>query len=304
MNQVQQFEAHRAKLFSIAYHMLGSVADAEDAVQEAYLRYQATPLDAIRSPDAFLSTVVTRLCLNQLQSAHARRETYLGPWLPEPLIMEEDMLVNHAQTQESVSMAFLVLLERLTPPERAVFLLREVFDYPYVEIAEIVGKEEPACRQIFTRAKKFIVAERPRFSPSTEQHQHILQQFVQAVGTGDLDGLVSLLADDVTLWTDGGGKVAGAATRAVYGARSAARFMVGSTRLLSGPYAAEITRANGEPALILRVAGAPVALISVTMSGEKIAEVRVIGNPDKLRRLPTRRDMAGGFSTAANASQE
>jgi RNA polymerase sigma-70 factor, ECF subfamily len=283
---MEPFEARRGKMFSIAYHMLGSVTDAEDIVQEAYLRYHGAAKDEIRSYDAFLSTVVTRLCLNQLQSARVQRETYLGPWLPEPLITEEDTLATQAEAQESLSMAFLVLLERLTPPERAVFLLHEVFDYSYAEIAEIIGKEEAACRQIFARAKKFIVAQRPRFSPSTEQHRVMLQSFMRAVGTGDLDNLMHLLADDVVLWTDGGGKAAGAATRPLFGARSVARFMVGSIRLRTEPFETEVTRANGEPAIIFRAGGVPVVFIGLTITDGVIRELRVIGNPDKLRSLP------------------
>lgn len=290
MNQaLNQFEAARGKLFSIAYHMLGSVSDAEDTVQEAYLRYHnvaSHASDEIRSPEAFLSTVVTRLCLNQLQSARAQRETYVGPWLPEPLITEDDVPLAQAQTQESISMAFLVLLERLTPPERAVFLLHEVFDYSFAEVAEIIGKEEAACRQIFHRARQFIVAQRPRFTPSTERHAQLLQSFMDAVGDGNLDALTRLLADDVTLWTDGGGKAKGAATRPLHGASSVARFILGSMRNYPKPVEVQFTRANGEPAIIFQAGGAPVIFIGVTIADQAIRELRVIGNPDKLRGLP------------------
>ncbi|HEV8192083.1 MAG TPA: RNA polymerase sigma factor SigJ, partial [Ktedonobacterales bacterium] len=255
---MDEFEAHRGLMFSIAYRMLGSVADAEDILQEAYLRYRDVPAGSIASPRAFLSTMVTRLCLNQLQSARARREAYIGPWLPEPVITAEQDAFSQVALEESISMAFLVLLERLTPVERAVFLLREAFDYSYAEIAEMVGKEEATCRQIFSRAKKFLASQRPRFSPSREQHHLILRRFMQAVGSGNLDELIQLLAADVALWADGGGRGRGAATRVVHGPNAVARFVLGSIRLLQGPYEAEFTEVNREPAVILRVNGTPV----------------------------------------------
>src|SRR5579884_2107830 len=167
---LEQFEKYRPMMFSIAYRMLGSVSEAEDILQNAYVRYRQVEPSSIASPQAFLSTMVTRLCLNHLQLVRVQRESYLGPWLPEPLLTEDDPEFPDSQAEklESISMAFLVLLERLTPVERAVFLLREVFDYPYHEIAEIVGKEEASCRQILSRAKKFIASSHPRFTPSTE----------------------------------------------------------------------------------------------------------------------------------------
>src|SRR3954466_16146302 len=205
----RQFEAYRPLMFSIAYRMLGSVTEAEDIVQEAYLRYQATPTDEIVSHKAFLSTIVTRLCLNQLQSARAQREAYIGPWLPEPVLTGVDERfapLQQAELHESLALAFLVLLEQLTPLERAVFLLREVFDYDYAEIAAIVGKAEAACRQLLRRAKQHIADHRPRFKPTPEAHRQILTHFLQAVGSGELAGLLAMLADDVELWADGGGK--------------------------------------------------------------------------------------------------
>src|SRR5260370_11850802 len=193
MDQVDQFEAYRGKMFGIAYRMLGSVADAEDIVQEAYLRYQTTPAESIRSHDAFLTTVVTRLCLNQLQSARAQRETYLGPWLPEPLIMEEDPLATQAQTQESISMAFLVLLERLTPPERAVFLLREVFDYPYAELADALEIPAATCRQLHHRARAHLAAQHRRFDAPPEAQRALTERFLAASLQGDVAALTELL---------------------------------------------------------------------------------------------------------------
>src|SRR5437016_7627305 len=182
------FDQYRGLLFSIAYRMLGSVADAEDMLQETYIRWQESAPDEVRSPRAFLVTIVSRLCINHLQSARVQREEYVGQWLPEPLVTDpasDPAGILHAD--ESISMAFLVMLERLTPVERAVFLLREVFDYPYPEVAEIVGKEEASCRQILSRAKKFIAAQRPRFTSSTEQHHQLVQQFLEAVEEGELD---------------------------------------------------------------------------------------------------------------------
>jgi len=232
--------------------------------------------------------MVTRLCLNHLQSVRVQRESYLGPWLPEPLLTEDDpeSPTSQAERLESISMAFLVLLERLTPVERAVFVLREVFDYPYPDIAEIVGKEEVSCRQILSRAKKFIVAEHPRFTPSTKHHQQLLRQFLGAVSEGDLDGLTQLLASDITLSTDGGGKVRGAATRTLHGTEAVARFIIAiSQRHVQATSTMEITVANGEPAFLMRVDGHPFMVVSVTIAQQRIVDIRAISNPDKLRHL-------------------
>jgi RNA polymerase sigma-70 factor (ECF subfamily) len=288
VDTVDQFEEYRPLMFGVAYRMLGSVPEAEDAVQNAYIRYSQMPPGSINSPKAFLSTVVTRLCLNQLQSARAQRESYLGPWLPDPLLTEDDPRspTRRAETLESISMAFLVLLERLTPVERAVFLLREVFDYSYAEIAEIVEKGEDAVRQIFHRAKKFLADERPRFTPSTRHHEELLGSFMRAVQDGDLGGLTALLASDVTMWADAGGKVRGAATRPLHGPYAVAQFMIGSLRFVRGTLTAEIRSINGEPALLLREDGKPLVVVSMTIAGdETIRDIRVIGNPDKLAHL-------------------
>jgi RNA polymerase sigma-70 factor (ECF subfamily) len=288
LNPVETFETYRPLMFAIAYRMLGSAMEAEDVVQEAYLRYQAVPPATITSPRALLTTIVTRLCLNQLQSARAQRETYVGPWLPEPLPggsepppAPADRLLLH----ESLAMAFLVLLEQLTPLERAVFLLREVFDYEYAEIAAIVGKEEAACRQLFSRAKKHIAAHRPRFAPDHAAHRRLLDRFVQAVSGGDMAGLLGLLAADVTMWADGGGKARGAATRPLHGREAVARFVLASTRLPEEPYDAEIADVNGEPALILRTSSHILAVLFVEAEGSQIGQIFAVANPDKLHRL-------------------
>jgi RNA polymerase sigma-70 factor (ECF subfamily) len=287
------FEAHRPRLFAIAYRMLGSAAEAEDIVQEAFLRYQATASDAIRSPAAFLNTVVTRLCLNQLASARARREAYVGLWLPEPVLSEKgavlesdtDPVARQAELHESISLAFLVLLEQLTPVERAVFLLREVFDYAYAEIAAIVQRDEVACRQIFSRARKQIAAQRPRFSATAEQHRQILGHFMQAVSTGQLNELIQLLANDVTLWADGGGRVRGAATRPLHGRRAVAQFVLASTRYLPPNYHSEIAEVNGQPAAIVYAGQQILLLIALDVDQNQVCGIRVIGNPEKLRGL-------------------
>jgi RNA polymerase sigma-70 factor (ECF subfamily) len=282
------FEKYRPLMFSIAYRMLGSVSEAEDMLQNAYIRYHQIEASTVASPKAFLTTMVTRLCLNHLQTIRVQRESYLGPWLPEPLLTEDDpeSPTSQAEKLESISMAFLVLLERLTPVERAVFLLREVFDYPYADIAAIVGKDEVSCRQILSRAKKFIAAQRPRFAPSTEHHHQLLQQFLDAVQEGDIAGLTQLLTSDVTLSTDGGGKVRGAATRVLHGPEAVAKFMIATTRrYIQMISTIEITEANGEPAIMIRIDGHLFTVISITIAQQHIVEIRAIGNPDKLRHI-------------------
>jgi RNA polymerase sigma-70 factor (ECF subfamily) len=182
-------------------------------------------------------------------------------------------------------MAFMVLLEELTPLERAVFLLREVFDYEYAEIADIVGKEETTCRQLLSRAKKHIAAHRPRFKPNREEHRRLLDRFMQLVRTGEMDGLMQLLADDVTLWADGGGKARGAALHPLHGREVVARFVLASTRFVTGDYHVEIADINGEPAAILRVGEQALVVLFITVIRGMLQEIRVIGNPDKLKHV-------------------
>lgn len=283
------FEEHRSLLFAMAYRMMGSAMEAEDIVQEAYVRYRATPPETIRTLKSFLTTVVHHLCMDQLKSAQARRETYVGPWLPEPIITGEGASLlsplRQITDRESISMAFLVLLESLSPLERAVFLLREVFDYEYAEIAQITGREEAACRQLFSRAKKHISENRPRFPASPEAHAKILGSFVDACLAGDMDGLMRLLAEDVTAWSDGGGKVSGASRQPIYGRDRLARAIL--TMLSHAPegMTAEVVEVNGLAALLIRVQGQIVGVLTVEVEGELIRAIRSVANPDKLAHL-------------------
>ena len=289
---VESFESYRPYLFAIAYRMLGSAMDAEDMVQETYLRYQATSPEAqesIISLKAYLTTILTRLCLNQLQLAHRRREQYVGPWLPEPISTNRTTAAaisvdpeERLEMYESLSLAFLVLLEELQPIERAVFLLRDVFDYEYGEIAGFLGKSEVACRQAFSRAKKHLAQHRPRFTPSPETQREMLTSFIRAAQGGDMAALTTLLAEDVTLWADGGGKVRGAATRPLVGRDAVARFSMGTLRLAPEGYALEIAEVNGQPAMVVRVGGRPFAVVTIEVAAGRIQAVRAIGNPDKL----------------------
>ncbi|HKV83999.1 MAG TPA: RNA polymerase sigma-70 factor [Ktedonobacterales bacterium] len=285
----ETFESYRAYLFSIAYRMLGSAMDAEDMVQETFLRYQAAMPETIVSLKAYLATILTRLCLDQLHLARRSRDTYLGPWLPEPVRTDEAIVAaspeERVEEYESLSLAFMMLLEELQPVERAVFLLREVFDYEYDEIATMLGKSEVACRQSFSRAKKHLADRRPRFPASVEAHRQMLTRFIQATQDGDLDGLVSMLAEDVTLWADGGGRVRGAATRPISGRLAVARFAVGSLRFLPPDYAVEVASVNGQPAIVIRVGGQPYLVLSVVAEGDRIQSVQVIANPAKLAHV-------------------
>jgi RNA polymerase sigma-70 factor (ECF subfamily) len=285
---IAQFEAHRPLMLSIAYRMLGSIADAEDIVQKAWLRYQSADRDSIVSHKAFLSTIVTRLCLNHLESAQSRRESYIGPWLPEPVLTEADERFapdHQTELHESLSLAFLTLLEELNPVERAVFLLREIFDYDYRQIAEITGKEEATCRQLLSRAKKHIAERRPRFKPAPEAHRQLLNQFIQVIVDGEMDGLLRMLNEDVVLWADGGGKARIAITRPLYGRATVARFLIGSSRFSRESYQADIMEVNGEPAIVIHEESSAQVVIFVSFDEKGISTIRSVGNPDKLQRL-------------------
>ena len=287
--QSDPFEEYRSLLFAMAYRMLGSAMEAEDIVQEAYLRYRATPPESIRTLKSFLTTIVYNLCLDHLKSAQARRENYVGPWLPEPIITDDSASLrsplHQITSRESISMAFLVLLESLSPLERAVFLLREVFDYEYAEIAQITGRSESACRQLFSRAKKHIRDNRPRFPASPEDHEKMVVRFMEACVAGDIDGLMSLLAEDVTAWTDGGGKVTGAARYPIQGRDKVARgLMILLPRTPEGT-TVEMIEVNGLPALLFRIMGQVAGVLTLEVEGGFIRAMHNVANPDKLAHL-------------------
>src|SRR3712207_5273146 len=286
MARTEDFERYRSLLFSIAYRMLGSATDAEDIVQEAYLRWREAPEVEVRWPKSYLSAVVTRLSIDRLRSARVQREEYVGPWLPEPLVSEETEEVAYSiELDESLSMAFLVLLESLNPVERAVFLLREVFDYDYREISRIVGRSETNCRQIARRARQSVAARRPRFERSPEHEVRLTERFVETCMSGDMEGLVSLLSEDVTLWSDGGGKVA-AAPYPIYGPERVARFLLGVLRTVPLGFSARPAQVNGGPGVVGYVDGSPTGVVALDVVDGRLHGVRIVVNPDKLRRIP------------------
>ena len=285
--RTSEFERHRSLLFSIAYRMLGSVADAEDALQDAFIRWQRASETDVRSAKAFLVTIVSRLCINHLQSARVQRETYVGEWLPEPLVTDPGMDVSRiAQVDESVSMAMLLLLERLTPVERAVFLLGEVFDYTHAEIAGMLGISEANCRQLLRRARQHVRMERPRFGASGKQHTELLERFHRAAGNGDMEGLLALLSNDVVMHTDGGGK-ASALPLPIYGPDKVARASVfGLTKLKTLNPLQRIAEINGEPGIVSYVDGRPQSVFTIEVNDGRICAIYIVTNPEKLSHLP------------------
>jgi len=276
----ESYERLRPLSFAIAYRMLGSVAEAEDVVQEALVRLHRT--EAVENPKAFVATVTTRLAIDELRSARARRETYPGPWLPEPVVTDS------RPDDESVSMALLVTLESLTPVERAVFLLHDVFDYGYDEIAEIVGKSRENCRQLAVRARRHVEAGRTRFEPSRDEREALAARFFEAVREGDLDGLVSLLAEDAVATGDGGGKAAARRTP-LHGGEKIARFLLGLMRIAERrAYTFEFTELNGQPGTVIREDGVIAGVMLLDVVDGRVAAVNSVVNPDKLRHLQER----------------
>ena len=281
------FERHRGLLFSIAYRMIGSVADAEDVVQEAFLRWKRATPGEIRSPRAFLVTVVSRLCINQLQSARVRRETYLGEWLPEPVVTGPGSDPSRTlQVDESVSMAMLLLLERLTPAERAVFLLHEVFDYKHAEIAAALEVTEENSRQLLRRAQQDVRRSRPRFRPPAGEHRDLLEGFREAAGHGDMNRLISMLSNDVVMHTDGGGN-AQALRLPIHGPENVARASIyGFERLRSLDVRQWFAEVNGQPGIVSYERGRPQSVFTIEVEDGRIRAIYIVTNPEKLSRLP------------------
>jgi len=273
------FEEWRSLLFGIAYRMLGSAADAEDVVQDACVRWLRRGGEPIESVRAYLVTIVTRLCLDQLDSARAKRVTYAGPWLPEPVVADGTGAVEQA---DSLSLAFLVLLEELTPLERAAYLLHDIFGYSFEEVARSLGRTPAACRQLGARARRHIEGRRRRFDADLRHGRELTDRFLVACATGDLSGLLDMLSDDVVVWTDGGGKVR-AAMRPVVGPRRSSRFLMNVAKRVHGvPQAAVL---NGQPSSVFVDGGTVVAALVLDVMEGKIVGVRVVSNPDKLERL-------------------
>ncbi|MDQ1649571.1 MAG: polymerase sigma-70 factor, subfamily, partial [Frankiaceae bacterium] len=284
VSELDVFLEQRPRLFSIAYRMLGRATEAEDVLQEAYLRWQSAPREDVESAPAFLTSVVVRLSIDVLRSARVRREAYVGPWLPEPLVADTAPGPDEAaELADSVSLAFLVLLEELTPVERAVFLLREVFGYDYPTVAAMVGKSEANCRQLVVRGKQRVAERRTRFEADSVHGRELTARFLAACSTGDLDGLLGMLADDVVVWSDGGGKVQ-AARRPVAGRDKAARFLIGIAEK-GGEFDGRLVAVNGQPGGIFGHDGRIEYAMALDVLDGQIVGVRVIANPDKLQHL-------------------
>ena len=296
MTDAEVFEAHRGLMFAIAYRMLGTIADAEDAVQDAWLRWSAAPRADVADPRAYLARVVTNTALNRLRSVRSRREAYIGPWLPEPLLTAAGPdAAERAELAESVSVAMLVVLESLTPEERAVFVLREVFGFGYEEIGAALGRSSPAVRQLAHRAREHVQARRPRFDVDRNQQREVTERFLAAAGGGDIEGLMSVLAPDVTLLTDGGGK-ARAALRPITGAGKVARFLVA---IASRPYmgieiseiSLEAAEINGSLGTLITGGGRAIAALTMTVSGGRVTAIQLLANPDKLTAITAGRTL-------------
>lgn len=280
------FEEHRPALSRLAYRMLGSLADADDVVQEAYLRWIRHDETNIESPRAYLSAIVTRLCIDHRRQIDARKETYVGPWLPEPIVESpQEVGPANLERSESVSLALLTVLESLSPVERAAYLLRKVFDYSYAEVAAILDKSEAACRQIVSRAEERILERRPRFEAPADESERMTDAFLSACATGDLERLVKMLAADAVAYSDGGGKVT-AARVPVIGAEKVARFLIGVLKKAPPDMKLERVLVNGRPGRLVLSNGKLQTVLTLDIVDGRIANLYLIRNPEKLTRVP------------------
>ena len=280
------FAACRPRLLGIAYGMLGDLGEAEDVTQDAWMRWQQADHTAVRNAEAYLVTVTTRLAVDRLRSARSRRETYVGPWLPEPLVVDEADPETLAIDAAELSLAVLAALERLNPVERAVLLLRDVFDFEYGEIADIVDKTPANCRQLAKRAREHAGDPARRDPVTREQEQRLVTAFVDAAATGDLDGLRSILAADAVLYSDGGGEVV-AARKPIFGAVKVSRFLIGVQRKSDFPrdISYSLVRVNGEAGVRIETQGTVIGVLALEVAEDRIINVRLISNPRKLTRV-------------------
>jgi RNA polymerase sigma-70 factor (ECF subfamily) len=282
----REFEAHRGLLRALAYRMTGSRAEADDLLQEAWLRWAGAERAAVRSPRAFLVTTVTRLCVDHVRSARARRETYVGPWLPEPVRTDDGSAwITAERDRATLSLAFLAVLERLSPLERAAFVLHEAFEYEHAEVAAILERDERAVRQLVHRARAHLADAKVRFAPDRATHARMLQGFLLATATGDVAGLARMLAADATSASDGNGR-RGAARRVISGAAAVARAWCGITRLQRERVRrAEFVEVNGWPAVLMEDTAGEFVLLAIETDGAAITRVMSVVAPDKLRAL-------------------
>lgn len=294
MNAETAFETHRPRLFGLSYRLLGSRSDAEDVVQDTWLRWQQTDRSGIRDAEAWLVTAATRLGIDRLRAARVQRERYVGPWLPEPAEIDESPSPERsAEVAEQVSLAFLAVLERLGPEERAAFLLKEAFDYDYAQIAPLLEQSEANCRQMVHRARERVQAGRPRFEVAPENHRRLLERFMHAARRGDQSAIAALLSEDARLVSDGGGKVA-AVIRPLLGALRIARLFWAAYRRQDPAIAWRMGAVNGEPAILRYRDGRLTAVMVAISDGERISELFTLANPDKLGMGVTAHD--GGAS--------
>lgn len=286
--EAQRIDALRPYLFSIAYRMVGSASESEDIVQDAFLRFLSGDRDSVESPKAFLSTIVSRLCLDHLKSARVTREQYPGPWLPEPVLTADlaSEPEEQAERRDDISLAFLILLERLTPDERAAFVLREAFDFPYNDIADVLGKSSAASRKLVQRARQRLSSEQRRFEAAFADHRRLTERFLAAAGRGDVEALAATLAEDITVWVDGGPDTH-AARRPVYGRENNVRFLLGIVRMFPNA-GVTLEDVNGEVAILLWDGVTLISVSTIEVIDDRITGMRTMMNPAKIAYLRQR----------------